>query len=145
MILYIALCIDLYTALYTGLYIEASWPTAGDLDAFAVQLTPDLVGAIDLHVGVPDPLDFRAQDLIALGACRKQAGVPLSGSMAPTSGEYCGPSNPQNQPQKAHTRRTCGAPGVVAAQLARQQKTRSCSRASRDFARFEYCLLLIKQ
>lgn len=31
--------------------------TAGHLDAFAVELTPDLAGAIDLQVGLPDLFD----------------------------------------------------------------------------------------
>ena len=43
-------------------------------NAFAVQLPPDLVGPIDLEVGLPDPLDLRQQDPIALGAGAAQFG-----------------------------------------------------------------------
>jgi len=39
------------------------------LRPFPRQLPPDLVGAVDLHVGLPDTLDLRRQDVVALGAC----------------------------------------------------------------------------
>ncbi len=38
----------------------------GYRDAFAVQLTPDLVGAVDLQIGLPDPLDQRDHRRVAL-------------------------------------------------------------------------------
>jgi hypothetical protein len=34
---------------------------AGDTDAFAAQLPPDLAGAVDLVVVVPDPLDLELE------------------------------------------------------------------------------------
>jgi hypothetical protein len=34
---------------------------AGDLEAFAAQLPPDLAGAVDLVVVVPDPLDLELE------------------------------------------------------------------------------------
>ncbi|EAA20200.1 hypothetical protein, partial [Plasmodium yoelii yoelii] len=64
----------------------------GDLDTFAVQRAPDLVGAIHLHVGVPDPLNFWHQNRIALGTRGKQAGVALLRRMAPIPGR----GNPQD-------------------------------------------------
>ncbi len=42
--------------------------TACDHDTFPVHLLPDLRHAIDLHVGVPDTLDLRLQNLISFGA-----------------------------------------------------------------------------
>ena len=56
---------------------------AGNPDAFAVYLAPDLVGPVDLPIGVPNPLDFRDQHRIALGTCWNPAGVALLGRMAP--------------------------------------------------------------
>ena len=41
---------------------------AGHFNPFTVQLAPDLVGTIDLHVGLPDPLNLRQQAIIAPGA-----------------------------------------------------------------------------
>jgi hypothetical protein len=36
-------------------------------DAFAVEPTPDLIGSVDLQVGLPDPLDVSRQHLVTLG------------------------------------------------------------------------------
>lgn len=41
-------------------------------NAFAAELTPDLLGAIDLVVGLPDALHLRQQLCIALGSQRAQ-------------------------------------------------------------------------
>ena len=38
-------------------------------DALAVHLMPDLVGTVNLHVGMPDLLNFWHQGVIRLGAC----------------------------------------------------------------------------
>ena len=38
--------------------------TTGHHDAFAVQLPPDLVGTIDLQVGLPDAFDLGHQGLV---------------------------------------------------------------------------------
>ena len=46
---------------------EALDGAAGHPDTFAVQLLPDLVGAVDLQVGLPDALDVRDQGVITLG------------------------------------------------------------------------------
>jgi len=35
--------------------------------AFTRQLPPDLVGPVDLHVGLPDALDLRRQNVVPLG------------------------------------------------------------------------------
>ena len=45
---------------------------SSDREAFAPELAPDLVDAVDLHVGSPDTLDLRLQ---RAGACDRQ--VPL--------------------------------------------------------------------
>jgi hypothetical protein len=37
--------------------------------ALSVHLHPDLVSAVDLHVGVPDTLDMGNQFIVTLGAC----------------------------------------------------------------------------
>jgi hypothetical protein len=50
---------------------------------FAVELTPDFVSAVDLHVGLPHALDLRHQACIALRATRAQRRVALTGCMAP--------------------------------------------------------------
>ena len=56
---------------------------AGHRYALAVQLAPDLVGAVDLQVGLPDPFDLRHQDLVASGPRAAQLRPALSGRMAP--------------------------------------------------------------
>ena len=42
---------------------------AGHGHALSVHLHPDLVSAVDLHVGVPDTLDIGNQFIVTLGAC----------------------------------------------------------------------------
>src|SRR3546814_29022 len=39
-----------------------------DLDAFALQLAPHLVRAVNLHIAAPNPLDLRHQQFITFGA-----------------------------------------------------------------------------
>lgn len=46
------------------------------------QLNPDLVRAVNLHVGVPDPLDMHHQQFIALGTGRAEFRIALTGRMA---------------------------------------------------------------
>jgi hypothetical protein len=58
---------------------------AGNLDTLPVHLLPDLVGAIDPHVGLPDALNRRHQGVVTLGACTAQLGIALMGSMAPVA------------------------------------------------------------
>jgi len=48
---------------------------------FAIHLLPDLVGAIDLHIGLPNLLDVGNQLLIALGTGWQQRRVALPGRM----------------------------------------------------------------
>ena len=55
-------------------------------DAFAPHLMPDPVGAVGLHVGPPDLLDLRHQDVIRLGPCAAQLGLALARSMTPIPG-----------------------------------------------------------
>lgn len=57
--------------------------TACHHDAFAVHLHPDLVGAIDLHVGLPDPLNLRDQGLVAPGAGTTSVGAAFERGAAP--------------------------------------------------------------
>ena len=49
------------------------------------QLPPDLVGAVDLHVGLPDALDLRHQDLVALSAGAALCRLAPQRCMAPIS------------------------------------------------------------
>jgi hypothetical protein len=56
---------------------------ACNLDTFTVHLMPDLVGTVDLHVGLPDLLDLGHQGVIRLGTCTAQFGLALARSMAP--------------------------------------------------------------
>lgn len=62
---------------------EAFHRTTRHHNAFAVHLHPDLVGAIDLHVGLPDPLNMRDQHLVAPGAGTAPVGPALEGGVAP--------------------------------------------------------------
>src|SRR5487761_2752763 len=48
-----------------------------------VELMPDLVAPVDLHMGLPDPLYLRHQALIAQSACTAQGWVALLRRMAP--------------------------------------------------------------
>src|SRR5690554_1869529 len=41
--------------------------TAGYRDGFPAHLFPDFIGTIDLEVVIPDTLDMRYQNLVALG------------------------------------------------------------------------------
>ena len=59
---------------------------AGDIDAFAAQLPPDLVGTVDLQIDPPDLLDLRGQRRITLHAGRSQGRVALPGGMPPVTG-----------------------------------------------------------
>jgi hypothetical protein len=52
-------------------------------DAFAVELLPDLVGAVDLHVGVPHALDVRHQDIVTLSSGAASLRVALFAGVAP--------------------------------------------------------------
>jgi hypothetical protein len=54
-----------------------------DSDAFAVQLLPDLVGAVDLHVGIPDTLNLRLEFGIPLRPLADEGRISLAGCMAP--------------------------------------------------------------
>ncbi|MNX85066.1 hypothetical protein D3C86_1168920 [compost metagenome] len=47
----------------------------GHRNAITVQLLPDLVGAIDLHVGLPDALDMRDQNIVTPGSGTAQGGI----------------------------------------------------------------------
>jgi hypothetical protein len=50
--------------------------------AFAVELAPNLVGAVGLHVGLPHALDLRHQARVTLGAKRAQRRIALTGQSA---------------------------------------------------------------
>ena len=54
-------------------------------DALAVHLQPDLVGSVDLPVGVPHALNVGLQTLVTLGACTAQLRVALPGCVAPVT------------------------------------------------------------
>ena len=54
-------------------------------NAFTPQLLPNFVCAIDLHVGLPDALDVRQEQLILLCTLTSQVRVALAGSMAPVA------------------------------------------------------------
>ena len=43
---------------------------------FTGQLTPDLISAVDLHIGPPDTLDLRHQLFVTSSPRRSQCGVP---------------------------------------------------------------------
>jgi hypothetical protein len=49
---------------------------------FTVQLSPDFVSAVDLHIGLPNPFNFWIQHVIMLGASTTQCRVPLLSGIA---------------------------------------------------------------
>ena len=49
----------------------------------AIELTPDFISTIDLHIGLPNTLNFRHQNVITPGTCATQFWIPLLRSMAP--------------------------------------------------------------
>ncbi|PXV81738.1 hypothetical protein C8R14_11080, partial [Nitrosomonas eutropha] len=53
------------------------------LDIFTLKLTPDLVGTIDLHVGLPDPLYLRQQFIITQDASTAQSRITLLREISP--------------------------------------------------------------
>jgi hypothetical protein len=48
---------------------------------FTVQLSPDFVSAVDLHIGLPNPFNFRIQHVLTFGASAMQCSIPLLGSI----------------------------------------------------------------
>lgn len=54
---------------------------AGHCKAFSAHLVPDLVGALDLRIGLPGTLDLRRQGRIALCPCAAQCRVALTRCM----------------------------------------------------------------
>jgi hypothetical protein len=49
----------------------------------AVQLTPYLISAVDLHVLLPNPVNLRHQGCIAFDAYAQQCWIPLLGDISP--------------------------------------------------------------
>ena len=72
-------------ALQTHAFHESLDRAAGHFGALSVHLVPDLISAVDLHVGLPDSLDLRGQHLITLGSGSAQFGFALAGGMAPVA------------------------------------------------------------
>jgi hypothetical protein len=58
---------------------------AGHRHLFAIELTPDLVGTINLHVGLPHPLYLWHQFVITVGAGTAQGRVAQLSRVAPVS------------------------------------------------------------
>jgi hypothetical protein len=46
---------------------------------------PDLIGTIDLHIGMPDGLDLRHKGFITFGSDAQQFGLAFAGSVAPVA------------------------------------------------------------
>ena len=57
----------------------------GNGNSLTVHLFPDLVGSVDLHIGVPDPLDLRDKFVIVLGPVTAQYRLAHLGSMTPVT------------------------------------------------------------
>ena len=60
--------------------------TACHRDTLALQLSPDLISAVDTQIGVPDPLDVRDQLRITPGASRLQSWISSASRMTPITG-----------------------------------------------------------
>ena len=58
---------------------------ARDRDALSPHLLVDLIGTVDPHIGLPDPLDLRLGGIVCLGACTPQIRVALLGRMTPVA------------------------------------------------------------
>lgn len=52
---------------------------------FALQLSPDFIRTIDLHIGLPNAFDFWIQPVITLDTCAAQCGVLLLRNVAPVA------------------------------------------------------------
>src|SRR5471032_15261 len=59
---------------------------AGGLDAFAAQLAPDLFCTINLHIGFPDALNLRGQNIVTLGARAAQSRIAPLRDVTPVAG-----------------------------------------------------------
>jgi hypothetical protein len=64
---------------------QAGHGAAGDVEAFADELSPDLADAIDAEVVVPDPPDLRAQKGIALLPRGRLPGIDATGGVGAIS------------------------------------------------------------
>jgi hypothetical protein len=51
----------------------------------AIELMPDFISAIDLHIGLPNTLNFRHQNVITPGTCATQFWIPSLRSEAPVA------------------------------------------------------------
>ena len=60
--------------------------TTGHHNVFAVQLPPDLVGTVDLQVGLPDTFDLGHQHLIAPYSLATLFRIAPQGNVAPVAG-----------------------------------------------------------
>jgi hypothetical protein len=77
------------TPLQAQRFINRSTVQRATGDAFAVHLLPDLVGSVDLHVGLPDALECRHQVVIRLARAQRNSGC-VAGCMAPIAdGAIC--------------------------------------------------------
>jgi hypothetical protein len=61
---------------------EPLYRAASHMATFTVQLSPDFVSAVDLHIGLPNPFNFWIQHVITLGASTTQCRIPLLCSIA---------------------------------------------------------------
>jgi hypothetical protein len=58
---------------------------AGNSNSLSVHLFPHLVGSVDRHIGVPDPMDLRDKFVILLGPVTAQCWFAYLGCMAPVT------------------------------------------------------------
>ncbi len=70
---------------YTQTAHEMLHGTARDRKVFAVHLLPNLIGAIDLQVGLPDTFNLRHHYIIALGPGAAQFRISLPSRMTSVS------------------------------------------------------------
>ena len=62
---------------------QSLYRAAGNPDAFTVKLTPDLVGAVDLMILLPHPVDVDAQGLIPLYPLAASGRIAATGIVIP--------------------------------------------------------------
>jgi hypothetical protein len=50
-----------------------------------IELMPDFIRTVNPHIGLPNTLYFRHEDVITLGTYATQFRIPLLGSVAPVA------------------------------------------------------------
>src|SRR5574343_1898089 len=66
----------------TGATHQALDRAACHFDLLTLELTPDLLGTVDLHVGMPHAMDVSTHEFVTVAACAAQGRIPSLGSVS---------------------------------------------------------------